>query len=103
MPKCGVVSMAPGDGSRMLVHMEANSLPDEELVRRLSEGRGEALLDALHQRYASLLMSLAARQLGRSVGQEIVQDVFVSVWRHAQRFDPRLGSASRRRSWRIQA
>jgi RNA polymerase sigma-70 factor (ECF subfamily) len=98
MPKCGVVSMAAGDGSRMLVHMEANTLPDEELVRRLSEGRGEAL-DALHQRYASLVMSLAARQLGRSAGQEIVQDVFVSVWRHAQRFDSRLGTF---RAWILQ-
>jgi RNA polymerase sigma-70 factor (ECF subfamily) len=90
--------MAAGAGIPMLVHMQADTLPDEELVRRVSQGRGEALV-TLHQRYAMLLTNLAARQVGHGAGQEIVQDVFVSVWRHAQRFDPRLGTF---RAWIMQ-
>jgi RNA polymerase sigma-70 factor (ECF subfamily) len=71
--------------------IQEQSVPDEELVRRLVEGQLEAL-DALHERYTPALTSLAARQLGRAAAQDIVQDVFVSVWRHAQSFDPRRGT-----------
>jgi RNA polymerase sigma-70 factor (ECF subfamily) len=74
--------------------IHAQSVPDEELVRRLAEGR-EGALDALHDRYGRSLTSLAARQLGRTAAQDVVQDVFVSVWRHANRFDARRGTFRR--------
>jgi RNA polymerase sigma-70 factor (ECF subfamily) len=77
---------------------DAQPVPDEELVRRLAEGRREAL-EPLHKRYGPLLTTLAARQLDRPAAEEIVQDVFLSVWQHAASFDPRRGSV---RPWIVQ-
>jgi RNA polymerase sigma-70 factor, ECF subfamily len=64
---------------------------DEDLVHQLAEGQCEALAP-LHDRYASLLCNLAARQLGRSTAEEVVQDVFTTVWQHARSFDPERGN-----------
>ena len=52
---------------------------DEDLVHQLAEGQCEALAP-LHDRYATLLCNLAARPLGRSTAEEVVQDVFTTVW-----------------------
>jgi RNA polymerase sigma-70 factor, ECF subfamily len=71
---------------------------DEELVVQLAEGHSDALLP-LHDRYGALLRNLAARQLGRSTAEEVVQDVFVTVWQHARSFDPQRGSL---RPWILQ-
>src|ERR1700694_506331 len=71
---------------------------DEDLVHQLAEGQREALA-SLHDRYATLLCNLAARQLGRSTAEEIVQDVFTTVWQHARSFDPERGSF---RPWVLQ-
>jgi len=60
---------------------------DEDLVHQLAEGRCEALAP-LHDRYATLLCNLAARQLGRFNRRRVVQDVFTTVWQHARSFDP---------------
>jgi RNA polymerase sigma-70 factor (ECF subfamily) len=70
--------------------IEAHQCPDEELVRRLAAGQHQAL-DPLHERYGPVLTSLAARQLDRPAAEEIVQDVFLTVWQHAGRFDPQRG------------
>jgi RNA polymerase sigma-70 factor (ECF subfamily) len=78
--------------------LEVEHVPDEELVTQLAAGRQEAL-DPLQERYASVLTSLASRQLDRPSAEEIVQDVFLSVWQHAQSFDPRRGTF---RPWMFQ-
>jgi RNA polymerase sigma-70 factor, ECF subfamily len=71
--------------------IDVQRVPDEELVSRLAAGRHEAL-DPLQERYGSLLTNLASRQLDRPSAEEIVQDVFVTVWQHAGCFDPCRGS-----------
>src|SRR5437016_2241436 len=63
---------------------------DEDLVHQLAEGQSEVLAPLL-DRYATLLCNLAARQLGRSTAEEVVQDVFTTVWQHAHSFDPERG------------
>jgi RNA polymerase sigma factor (sigma-70 family) len=86
--------MAVGNGVFRLAIMKAievQPVPDEELVSGLAAGRHEAL-DPLQERYGSVLTSLASRQLDRSSAEEIVQDVFLTVWQHARSFDPRRGS-----------
>jgi RNA polymerase sigma-70 factor (ECF subfamily) len=67
------------------------SLSDEDLMRQLAAGRQEAL-GPLHGRYASLVFNLAAQTIDRATAEEIVQDVFVAVWRKAGTFDPARGS-----------
>src|SRR5271165_5985423 len=67
------------------------SLTDEELMGQLAAGRQDAL-GPLHGRYASLVFNLAAQTLDRATAEEIVQDVFVAVWRKAGTFDPARGT-----------
>src|SRR5262249_33983697 len=71
---------------------------DEELMSELAAGRPEAL-GPLHGRYAALVWGLAARSLDRAAAEEISQEVFLAVWRHAATFDPARGSF---RAWVMQ-
>ena len=71
---------------------------DEELMRQIAEGRQEAL-GPLHARYASLIYGVAARSLDRAAAEEISQEVFLAVWRHAASFDPTRGTF---RAWVLQ-
>jgi RNA polymerase sigma-70 factor, ECF subfamily len=66
-------------------------LSDEELMSQLAAGRQDAL-GPLHGRYASLIFNLAAQTTGSATAEEIVQDVFVAVWRKAGTFDPARGT-----------
>src|SRR5262249_52414920 len=47
---------------------------------------------ALLVRYAPRVMSLALASVDRPAAEEIVQDVFVAVWRNASSFDPARGN-----------
>lgn len=79
--------------------MPANSdTSDEELMQQLAAGQQEAL-GPLYNRYARLIFHLAARTLDRPAAEEIVQDVFLAVWRRAGTFDPGKGTF---RPWVLQ-
>jgi RNA polymerase sigma factor (sigma-70 family) len=71
---------------------------DEELVSQLAAGHREAL-GPLYRRYAPLLFAIATERLDRGAAEEVVQDVLVAVWRHAERFDPAQGGF---RPWVLQ-
>ena len=71
---------------------------DAEHVRRLATGRHESL-GRLYRRYASLIFNVAACSLDRGAAEEIVQDVFLAVWRNATVFTPERGTF---RSWVLQ-
>jgi len=61
---------------------------DEILVRRLATG-DERALSGLYDRYAGLVYGTGMRYLGdRETAEELVQDVFTSVWRNAAGFEP---------------
>ena len=61
---------------------------DEILVRRVAAGDGRAL-GTLYDRYAGLVYGAGTRYLGdRGLAEDLVQDVFASVWRNAGGFDP---------------
>lgn len=66
--------------------------PDCELIKRLVERDGDAL-SALYDRYGALVYSVALRVL-RDAGaaEEILQDIFYSLWEKAARFDATRGS-----------
>ncbi len=64
---------------------------DEELIERLAHGDLTAL-EALYQRYARPVYSLALRILQDTAdAEEVTQDVFERIWRHAPMFDPARG------------
>ena len=71
------------------------AVSDEELMSRLAAGHQDAL-GPLHGRYASLIYNMAAQTVGGAAAEEVVQDVFMAVWRKAGTFDPTRGAF---RSW----
>ena len=65
---------------------------DRALIARV-QARDADALDLLYDRYASRLMGLAQRILGDTgEAEEILQEVFLFVWRSATTFDPARGS-----------
>src|ERR687886_404735 len=76
----------------------ADEVSDAELVRQLAAGRQEAL-GPLYARYAPLVFGVAAQSLDSSAAEEIVQDVFLAIWRKASDFDPEQGAF---RGWLLQ-
>jgi RNA polymerase sigma-70 factor (ECF subfamily) len=67
-------------------------------MRQLAAGRQEAL-GPLYSRYAARIFSLAAQSLDRATAEEIVQEVFLAVWRKAATFVPDRGTF---RAWLFQ-
>jgi RNA polymerase sigma factor (sigma-70 family) len=64
---------------------------DEGLVARLARGDEDALR-LLHQRYAALVFTVAARFVDAAAAEEVVQDVFVTLWKKHETFDPARGA-----------
>jgi RNA polymerase sigma-70 factor (ECF subfamily) len=64
---------------------------DEALIAQLAAGDREKIV-LLLVRYAPRVLNLASTAVDRSAAEEIVQDVFVQVWRGASSFDPARGS-----------
>jgi RNA polymerase sigma-70 factor (ECF subfamily) len=57
----------------------------------------QAGLRAIYEREAPRLLGLAYRIVGhRDLAEEVVQDAFLQIWKHAHSFDPDRGSA---RGW----
>jgi RNA polymerase sigma-70 factor (ECF subfamily) len=71
---------------------------DEEVVRKLGSGSQDALR-VLHQRYAALVFTVATRFVDTAAAEDIVQDVFVTIWKRHETFDPSRGSF---KNWIVQ-
>jgi RNA polymerase sigma-70 factor (ECF subfamily) len=70
---------------------------DATLVERLPSDRSGDELRELYRRYSGELFGFAANALGdRELAEEVVQDVFAQLWRHAERYDERRASV---RTW----
>jgi RNA polymerase sigma-70 factor (ECF subfamily) len=66
--------------------------PSTSLLVRLTAGDQRALGE-VYDRYAGLVNGLALRILhDRTEAEDVVQEVFVQVWRQASRFDPSRGT-----------
>ena len=61
---------------------------DESLMSRVAGSDDERALSELYDRYGGLIYGAGIRYLGdRTLAEDLVQDVFVSVWRSAANFD----------------
>jgi RNA polymerase sigma factor (sigma-70 family) len=68
-----------------------DALQDVALVALVTEGDGSAL-ESLYGRYGRPAYALARRILAdEQLAQDVVQEVFLTVWRDATRFDARRG------------
>lgn len=71
-----------------------DGLDDRGLVARVTEGDAEAL-EAIYGRYGRACYGLARRILADDqFAEDVVQEVFLAVWRDASRFDPSRGGFS---------
>jgi RNA polymerase sigma-70 factor (ECF subfamily) len=67
-------------------------VPDSALVERIMAGEEDAL-SALYDRYAGMLYAMLVRILkDTSAAEEVLQDLFLQLWRGASRFDVSRGS-----------
>jgi RNA polymerase sigma-70 factor (ECF subfamily) len=72
--------------------VEAQTDP-EKLVAAMAEGDSGPALEEFYQRYASTALALLMKMLGsRAEAEEILQEVFVELWRRAPQFDSSRGS-----------
>ncbi len=69
-----------------------DGLNDAALVAAVLDGDGSAL-EALYDRYGRPCFGLARRILAdETLAQDVVQEVFLTLWRDASRFDPARGA-----------
>ena len=68
---------------------EPEDLADDDLMLLSRSGRQDAF-DALVRRHQSLVFGLATRYFAdRTLGREVAQDVFLSLWAERERYRPR--------------
>jgi RNA polymerase sigma-70 factor, ECF subfamily len=73
----------------------ADGLSDEQLMTNLDGPDVEVALSKLYDRYSRTVYGVGLKILGdRSLAEELVQDVFLKVWRSAGTFDPSRSSFS---------
>jgi RNA polymerase sigma-70 factor, ECF subfamily len=72
-----------------------DGLSDEQLMARLDGPEVEAALSELYDRYSRTVYGVGIKILGdRSSAEEMVQEVFLKVWRSSGTFDPSRASFS---------
>jgi RNA polymerase sigma-70 factor, ECF subfamily len=82
-------------GTRSVMSHREDELSDEQLMDRLAGPEVEAALSALYDRYSRTVFGVGLNLLGdRSLAEELVQEVFLRVWRSSRTFDPSRGSFS---------
>jgi RNA polymerase sigma-70 factor (ECF subfamily) len=73
----------------------ADGLTDEQLMSDLDRPEVEVALSKLYDRYSRTVFGVGLKILGdRSMAEELVQEVFLKVWRSSGTFDPSRGSFS---------
>lgn len=78
----GMYSSSPHDASQI----------EPELIARVGKGDQQAF-ESLYDRSSSLLFSLAVRILGdREEATDLLQEVYLEVWRKGVRYDPARGA-----------
>ncbi len=64
---------------------------EPSLLERIARGE-EAAVHALLEQYTPLVWTIARRQLGAQCAEDVVQEVFLALWKNAALFDPQLSS-----------
>jgi RNA polymerase sigma-70 factor, ECF subfamily len=81
--------------SHPVMSRRTDRLSDEQLMTNLGGAEVEAVLSELYDRYSRTVFGVGLNILGeRSLAEELVQEVFLKVWRSSHTFDPLRGSFS---------
>jgi len=74
--------------------MTSTTTTSQELLLRVAEGDRQAF-EAVHDRFKTMVRAVVARTLGRSGDvEDVCQEVFLALWRQADRYDPQRGAPS---------
>lgn len=88
----GYAAAKPAAGLRPVSSSKV-SLDLADLLRRVPTGDDDAF-EALYRAASPTLLGQIIHKVGaRDVAEELLQESFVLIWRHAERYDPALGSA----------
>src|SRR5215210_618495 len=80
---------------RRMMPQRADQLSDEQLMTNLDGPEVEGSISTLYDRYSRTVFGVGLNILGdRSMAEELVQEVFLKVWRSSGTFDPSRGSFS---------
>ena len=78
-----------------MMPQRADQLSDEQLMTNLDGPEVEGSISTLYDRYSRTVFGVGLNSLGdRSLAEELVQEVFLKVWRSSRTFDPSRGSFS---------
>jgi RNA polymerase sigma-70 factor, ECF subfamily len=81
--------------SHSVMSRRADGLSDEQLMTNLDEPQVEVALSKLYDRYSRTVYGVGLNILGdRATAEELVQDVFLKMWRSSRTFDASRGSFS---------
>jgi RNA polymerase sigma-70 factor (ECF subfamily) len=81
-----------GFSAQLIMSDPAFSKPENLLLARVREG-DRAAFGELYDRFSTALFSLAMRILrDQKQAEDLIQEVFLQVWRKADQFDPERGS-----------
>ncbi len=99
MTNQGLFITGPSDPAAQALRADYSKLTDEELIACLNDGHGEAMTH-LFDRYFRLVLSVGLRII-RDAGEaeDVMQEVFIEIYRRACLFNPNKGSA---RTWILQ-
>jgi len=82
-------------GTRPVISGRMEELSDEQCMICLDGPEVEAAFAQLYDRYGRTVFGVGLKILGdRSLAEELIQEVFLKVWRSSHTFDPSRGSFS---------
>ncbi|WP_428267204.1 sigma-70 family RNA polymerase sigma factor [Haliangium sp.] len=68
---------------------------DVDLVQAMAAGDSEVALTRFYERFAGMVMAILLRMLGsRAEAEELLQEVFLELWRRTEQYDPRRASVA---------
>ena len=83
---------ATGRPIRIKNESSLSDAPDETLAVQVARG-DQAALEALYDRYASIVMGIALKIIGdQAVAEDILQETFWRVWQSAETYQSQLGT-----------
>lgn len=71
--------------------LNGSDYSDEALIEQVTQHGDRTAFTQLYDRYAPLIYTLAIHMVGRGEAEEMTQEIFLRLWRRAERYDVQRG------------